>query len=571
MKRKIKMNKLTMRIVSIFLMSTLPIVIALFIVNYYAIDQVKKQVFSSNKNILSVYMDQIDSQLNNVREFLRKMDAQQNYINGFQSQDKEKIYYSANNYRRLITTEITNHQYLEGFLLFSENNYQYVYSFSEDSFENYFDRVNIIDYIMDIHIKKNDILNKWCYVLVEDKAYLIYTYRLGDSYFCSWTSIQKLTYPTIHWKIEDDAIVAIEKKGDSLNNFKTESPQLQVLSENKDQKESKNLTSEQVWTITEDSSQGDFQLIAYIYSKNVLKPFINILYIAVIILLLFFLIIPFILLLLNKNIFYPMKKMQEGIVRLKAGDFDHVISTDKVDNEFNELIMSFNQMTKQVRNYKIQVYEDKIKNQKLELQFLQVQIEPHFYLNALSTINVMAQMGDLNLIEDLSRNLSQYMRYLSGAKMKLVPLKEEIEHLKHYTSIIQTEMSEMLNIDIGIEKSIEAVLVPPLIIQTFVENSIKYAVDVYKKSFINVWVQPDCLEGKPVIQIRVEDNGPGYPAEIIQAVNASDIVSLGNKLGIMNAKKRIHYFYHQQARIQIKNLEQGGACALIWIPIKQGE
>ena len=63
-------------------------------------------------------------------------------------------------------------------------------------------------------------------------------------------------------------------------------------------------------------------------------------------------------------------------------------------------------MASQIRTLKIQAYEDALEKQKLELDYMQLQIEPHFYLNALNLINTMAQAEDVELIGELTENLS---------------------------------------------------------------------------------------------------------------------------------------------------------------------
>ena len=52
------------------------------------------------------------------------------------------------------------------------------------------------------------------------------------------------------------------------------------------------------------------------------------------------------------------------------------------------------------------------------LDYMSLQIEPHFYLNALNLINTMAQMQDTELIEKMTENLSLYFRYITSSRNK---------------------------------------------------------------------------------------------------------------------------------------------------------
>lgn len=87
------------------------------------------------------------------------------------------------------------------------------------------------------------------------------------------------------------------------------------------------------------------------------------------------------------------------------------IPTDESSTEMKHLIASFNNMVSQIGELKIRNYEEKMEYQKLMLDYMSLQIEPHFYLNALNLINTMAQMQDTELIEKMTENLSVFSLY----------------------------------------------------------------------------------------------------------------------------------------------------------------
>ena len=99
-------------------------------------------------------------------------------------------------------------------------------------------------------------------------------------------------------------------------------------------------------------------------------------------------------------------------------------------------------MVSQIEELKIQNYEEKVEKQKLMLDYMTIQIEPHFYLNALNLINTMAQMQDTELIQKMTENLSLYLRYIAGSRNKTVTILQELEHIRHYMNIMEIRFGE---------------------------------------------------------------------------------------------------------------------------------
>ena len=103
---------------------------------------------------------------------------------------------------------------------------------------------------------------------------------------------------------------------------------------------------------------------------------------------------------------------------MEQGDLSVKIPADESSTEMKHLITSFNNMVGQIGELKIRNYEEKMEYQKLMLDYMSLQIEPHFYLNALNLINTMAQMQDTELIEKMTENLSLYFRYITSSRNK---------------------------------------------------------------------------------------------------------------------------------------------------------
>ena len=103
----------------------------------------------------------------------------------------------------------------------------------------------------------------------------------------------------------------------------------------------------------------------------------------------------------------------------------------------------------------------------------------------------MAQMQDTELIEKMTENLSLYFRYITSSRNKKVTIGQELEHIGHYMNIMMIRFGECFQYEEKVDESLYSFLIPPLLIQTMVENSMKYAFDVYGDTRIKVEIREE--------------------------------------------------------------------------------
>ena len=96
--------------------------------------------------------------------------------------------------------------------------------------------------------------------------------------------------------------------------------------------------------------------------------------------------------------------------------------------------------------------------------------------------------------------------------------------------------------------------IPPHLIQMLVENSMKYAFDIYGNTQIRLKVSQECQD----VVIVVEDNGSGYPKEILNCFEGG-IQPEGNQIGLWNIRMRLEHMYRNRTSFQISNIEPQGA------------
>lgn len=219
---------------------------------------------------------------------------------------------------------------------------------------------------------------------------------------------------------------------------------------------------------------------------------------------------------------------------------------------------------------KIQESQEKDKKMyQAEMDNLRLQVNPHMLLNSLNTIYSLAQMKKFEAIQEYALHLVDYFRYALRRNDNLVTVEQELEFIKTYMEIQKIRYPGLLSFVYAIGAGCEEARVPPLLIQNFVENSVKYAVKPGKVTeiLLNINRREDRLE------ISVADTGAGIKPEVLGCLRQGEpfVDAMGQKhIGIWNCRRRIEVFYNEQPHIGITSGE-GGTQIFLDVPFWKGE
>lgn len=251
----------------------------------------------------------------------------------------------------------------------------------------------------------------------------------------------------------------------------------------------------------------------------------------------------------GKTVFAPLEQLRRAMEQYSTGDLDVRLPERENVSQIGQLYQTFNHMADQIQILRIDVYEKELERQRARSRFLQVQIQPHFYTNILNLIHGMAQIQDFEEIQKLCRVSAAYFRYLMGQKGTFVPLKEELRCLTSYIEIQHCRYKDMLEIQVNVEPEMEDEMILPLVIQTFVGNSVKHNIMLVPHLEIELTVK---REGEHDLLILIEDNGLGFKKEILDKINRNEsIEEEGEHIGIQNVKERIREFYGEAYELKI--------------------
>jgi LytS/YehU family sensor histidine kinase len=187
-----------------------------------------------------------------------------------------------------------------------------------------------------------------------------------------------------------------------------------------------------------------------------------------------------------------------------------------------------------------------------QLSNLSAQLNPHFFFNSLNNIkslvieNPQSARRAIDLLSDLLRNS------LYSKDDKLIPVKEEISLVKDYLELEKMRFEERLQLDIMVEEKLLGILIPPLSIQTLVENAVKHGIDKRKEGGL--------------IEVKVEEEGSFLK---ISVVNPGKLpaTELHTGLGLKNLKERLLLQFNGKASFNIAGVTGEKVLATILIPI----
>ena len=248
----------------------------------------------------------------------------------------------------------------------------------------------------------------------------------------------------------------------------------------------------------------------------------------------------------------PMDDLRNAMIKMQEGDLEVRLNQQNLFYEFQLLNRNFDRMAEKIKELKIEVYENQLEKQNVEMQYLKHQIKPHFLTNCLNTIKNLLFLEEYEKAEQFTLLLGKNIRYDLSEKTE-VTLEEEINHIKNYIALSEIRYGNQLKLHLDIQETLFECKIPAMLIQTFVENSVKH--EMSPEEVLHIWVK--VWEEKERLHITVEDSGQGFEEEILEKLkNGESVMHNGMEhFGISNVKRRLNIIYGDAAEIHFSNEE----------------
>ena len=189
------------------------------------------------------------------------------------------------------------------------------------------------------------------------------------------------------------------------------------------------------------------------------------------------------------------------------------------------------------------------------LNLLHAQVEPHFLYNTLASAQYLTRTEPAQADRMLG-HLIQYLRHsLPSAEETLSTLGEELERARAYLEILKIRMGARLELKIEVPDALRGITLPPMMLQTLVENAIKHGLEP-KPGGGTVWILARRDDGS--VAITVADDGQGFGA-----------AGGGTGIGLRNVRERLRLVYGPRASLAVVANVPDGVAATITVPAQQ--
>ncbi len=265
----------------------------------------------------------------------------------------------------------------------------------------------------------------------------------------------------------------------------------------------------------------------------------------------------------NRHITVPIQQLTEGVREVERGNWDYQLETSSQIEDFQQLFRGFNHMILEVHDLKISAYEAELERHRNELRYLQLQIRPHFYLNAITTISSLIYQDRKQDARSFIDFLSDYLRYLFSGSDTQVTLQQETEHCKSYIQLQQIKYPDTIFYMFELASGTENIRIPKFLLQTVVENIFKHGFS--PEQFLSIFLESALEEQNGVrgLRMTVEDNGCGFSPEMLASFPVKED---NGHVGLSNLYHTLQLIYGPAASLHISNAEPNGARVTIFLP-----
>lgn len=270
---------------------------------------------------------------------------------------------------------------------------------------------------------------------------------------------------------------------------------------------------------------------------------------------------------LKRDFLNPLEQMVETMEQIGDDGLESRLCVRNQVKEYKKMESTFNAMMDRIKELKILAYVRLIQAQQTELQYYQIQIRPHFFLNCMKNLYAMTAARKYTQMQEMILTLSEYLRAVLKDHDMIVPLEKELDSVRSYVKLQQMSSAKPPEYEEDVSPQLMQFGIPPMSLLTFVENSFKY--EKSGEGAMQILIKARLfLDGEEkFVNITIMDNGKGFPEEVLEILNDPEKRMPGEHMGINNVEQRFSLVYQKPCSFVYSNMN--GACVDIFIPLKK--
>lgn len=265
--------------------------------------------------------------------------------------------------------------------------------------------------------------------------------------------------------------------------------------------------------------------------------------------------------LIMRRIVSPLNFFIQQLETFKNRKFEKV-SPEKANSEVRQMADVYNRMVDEIDSYVKRLMEEEARGRRLEIEALQMQINPHFMYNTLASIKYLAWQNNTEMVSDTINALITILKKTVGDIEEELTLNEEINLVRQYVFINQVRYGDSIEVKYFLTEDALECMVPKLILQPFIENSFFHAFQNKKGGKIRIFTKKQ--RGDLICEII--DEGDGIPRTGEELLLNSDRRRHLTGIGIPNVHERIRLMYGEGYGVAIHSLEGTGTSVTIRLP-----
>ena len=262
--------------------------------------------------------------------------------------------------------------------------------------------------------------------------------------------------------------------------------------------------------------------------------------------------------------FYRILDVME---KARDGNLDSAIEIES-DNEFAIIADAYNEMIESLKrqmdnNRKMAELVAAAQNKQLESQF-----NPHFLYNTLENIRYMCKI-EPEIAQKMVLGLSSLLRYSMDGGPAEVTLKEDLDYLENYLTILRYRFNRRFSYRIDVEPEALGCRIPKLVVQPMIENAVKYGFGNQEQ--LSVELKAYLHEGKLILICR--DDGVGMTPTVLRELTEllKKEENTSRHSGLYNIHRRIVLLYGSPYGVEIRSAEGHGTTFVVTLPAHREE
>lgn len=502
-------------------------------------------------HLLNIYETSLEYGLNSTDNNLLSIAQEQKSLEELSNAEEARRYYAATDLLDIIKRLRSNNDTVD--MLIAIGNYENDVSDASARL-TVKDRDAIIAYMNDRRAERKDGekmptgTQGWIVVTVGKEQYLLRSYDTQDYSAAAWIKADTFLDQVLRLEHDTNRILALEDKegvriaGEAYEGTK----------------------SMEVWR----KEIGKYHLILVCTVEgNTIYEQIPLLPVAILsIVLLMIGLLAWLYWYVRREIFQPIRALMYTIEYIQNGDYRHRVETRCENREFSVLNAAFNTMLDTIVELRISEYERQLCQKEAEIKYFQMQIKPHFFLNAIATIHSMSFDNRGEEIRAYIAALSDNIRYMFKAGLHTVPIAEELDHLEKYLEMQEILYPGCVFCYMDRPQELMEWQIPQMILHTSLENKYKHTVKVGNILSIYIAVKEIQRQGQKALEVTIEDDGEMFPENVIQKkweINDQN----GHGVGLYNVARTMEIMYGMPDLLKFDNIS-GGTKITICFPEK---